>query len=188
MEYQNKNPYIFIICGKPKSGKDTVAVLIQKYYAEKNKKVMNLQYSSYIKRYAKKIVGWDGQEETKPREFLNTVGMELIHDTIDSNFTIRRTLEDMQVYAYFYDVLTVSDARFVKEIEEPKKLFSHVFSIHITSPVGESALDSKAIQHRTNHGLDDYHTYDYEIVNDKGIEELKEKVYTILKEVEKNEH
>lgn len=188
MEYQNKNPYIFIVCGKPRSGKDTVAALIQEYYTAKKKKVMNLQYSSYIKRYAKKIVGWDGDEASKPREFLNTIGMELIHDKIDKDFLLRRTLEDMMVYAHFYEVLTVSDARFVKEIEEPKKRFTHVISVHVTNVMSESALDSKASAHRTNHGLDGYKNYDYEIANQGDINQLREKVYTILKEVEKHEH
>ena len=46
---------IFIICGKARAGKDTFCSLIRKYYKEKNIRSINLQFSSYIKEYAKKI-------------------------------------------------------------------------------------------------------------------------------------
>ena len=45
---------IFIICGKARHGKDTTAEIIDKYFEKNGKKVINLQYSSYLKEYAKK--------------------------------------------------------------------------------------------------------------------------------------
>ena len=53
---------IFIIGGKARQGKDTVCGMIRKYYSENNIKSINLQFSSYIKEYAKKISGWDGDD------------------------------------------------------------------------------------------------------------------------------
>ena len=53
---EKKNTKIFIIYGKARHGKDTVAGIIEEYY--KNEKVINLQISSSLKEYAKKISGW----------------------------------------------------------------------------------------------------------------------------------
>lgn len=185
---KKKEPVIYLLCGKPKSGKDVAATIIQKYYGLQNKKTINLQYSSYVKKYAESIMGWDGKEQTKPRDFLNYLGTEIIKDTIDPEFSLQRTLQDIEVYSYFFDTITISDVRFVDEIEVPKKRFSQVISIYIESPVGEDALAPKASAHRTNHGLDHYHNYDYYINNDTSMEALEEKIIKILKEVEKDEH
>ncbi|MDD3341200.1 MAG: hypothetical protein PHN72_03250 [Bacilli bacterium] len=188
MHFENKNPYIFLICGNAKSGKDIVASFIKEYFEEKNKKTINLQYTTYIKKYTKNIIGWDGKEETKPREFLNHLGVELIKMQIDPAFTVRRTIEDVKVYSYFYDCITVSDVRFVEEVEVPKKTFKKVFSIHVESPTSMQALSESAKEHSTAHGFDHYDHFDYTIVNDRDLDTLKEKVETILKEVEINEH
>ena len=59
---------IYVISGKARHGKDTVALDIKEVYEKKGLKVINLAYGSYIKEYAKRISNWDGSEETKPRE------------------------------------------------------------------------------------------------------------------------
>ena len=54
-----KETKIFLIAGKARSGKDTVADIMEKYYESKNQKVVKLGFSEHIKTYAKKITGWD---------------------------------------------------------------------------------------------------------------------------------
>ena len=56
MEIYNHNPIIYIVCGKARHGKDTVAGMIREICEEKGLKTINLQYSSYIKEYAKKFL------------------------------------------------------------------------------------------------------------------------------------
>ena len=68
MNLEEKEPFIFIISGKARHGKDTVAKMIRDYYERIGLNTINLQYSTPIKEYAKKISSWDGSEETKPRE------------------------------------------------------------------------------------------------------------------------
>ena len=92
---ENRKPKIYIVCGKARHGKDTVSEIIRNYYTEKGLKVLNLQYSSYIKEYAKKISNWDGSEETKPRELLQHLGTEVIRKNIDNLFFVNRICEDI---------------------------------------------------------------------------------------------
>ena len=129
---------IYVICGKARHGKDTTALAIKEAY--KDKKVINLSYGSYIKEYAKKISDWDGNDETKPRELLQHLGTEVIRNQIDKEFFVKRLCDDIRVYSYYFDVITISDARFPNEIITPKKLFDNVVTIKVTRSNFETNL------------------------------------------------
>lgn len=173
---------IYIIAGKARHGKDTTALAIKKAY--KDKKLINLSYGSYIKMYAQNISDWDGKEETKPRELLQQLGTEIIRNTIDKNFFINRICEDIKVYSHFFDVITISDARFPDEIEIPKKTFKDVITIKVIRNNFETTLNEKETKHATETALDEFNDYDYIIENDGTIEELEEKVEKLVKKVE----
>ena len=187
MEVENKNPKIYIICGKARHGKDTIASYIQEYYKTNNKKIINIQYSSYIKEYAKKISNWDGSEESKPRELLQQLGTNIIRQKIDSLFFVNRVLGDIKVYSYFFDAITISDARAKVEVDNPKNNFSNVIAIHVNRPNFDNGLTEEQKRHFTEIGLDDYNSYDYKIENDGTLDELREKVFKLVSEVETNE-
>ena len=68
MEFIKKNPKIFIISGKARSGKGEVSKIITNYYTDK--KCITISFGHYIKDYVKRISTWDGSEENKPRELL----------------------------------------------------------------------------------------------------------------------
>lgn len=185
MDVQNRNPKIYIICGKARHGKDTIAEMIRSSYRKREKEVLNIQYSTYIKEYAKKISNWDGSEETKPRELLQQLGTNVIRQNIDSLFFVNRILGDLQVYSYFFDCITISDARAKVEVDYPKKDFEHVIAIHVTRPNFDNGLTEEQKNHFTEVDLDDYERYDYEVVNDGSLEDLRQKIEAIVSEVEK---
>lgn len=181
MNIKEKQPKIYIICGKARHGKDTIAEIIQKYYKEKQYDILNLQYGMYIKEYAKKISNWDGSEETKPRELLQQLGTNIIREKIDDMFFVKKLVDDIKVYSYFFDVLTISDARFKVEVDIPRENFQDVVVIHVVRPNFDNGLTEEQKRHRTEIDLDDYENYDYTIMNDGSLEELEEKVKEILK-------
>lgn len=88
MEILIRNPKIFLIAGKARHGKDTVAQMIIEEYQKNNKKGLNLSLGSYIKMYAQKITDWDGNEETKPREVLQQLGTEIIRKKLITYFSL----------------------------------------------------------------------------------------------------
>lgn len=179
----NKNPLIFIVSGKARSGKSTATEYIQKYYENKNLKCINLMYAESIKNYAKKIIGWDGREETKPRTFLQQLGTEIIRNQIDQNFFIKRMIDDIHIYSYFFDIITISDARFVDEIEKIKKQFDRVIVMKIERSNLISNLTKEQLKHVSENALNDYHNFNYTIINDDTLEVLEQKIYKILDEV-----
>jgi len=181
MEFTKKNPKIYILAGKAQSGKNLSATIIKKYYEKQNKKTVIISYAKYLKDYAKEIINWNGEENTKPRELLQQLGVELIKNKIDENMLINRIKEDIKVYAYFFDVIIISDARFESEIEEIKKQNKNVTVIKIEGK--QNTLTTEQKQHITETALNNYNNYDYIIENNKTLEELKQKITKIMEEI-----
>lgn len=170
MQYINKNPKIFILSGKAKSGKNYVADIISDYY----KNSIQISYAYYLKQYVKKINNWDGLEETKPRTLLQSLGIDLIKK-IDKELLIRRVMEDIKVYSYFFDVIIVTDARLKEEIIIPKNLFDCI-TIRINGKDNDLTLEQK--NHITETDLDNY-KFDY-VINNVDINKTKEEVLKLL--------
>lgn len=178
-----KNPKIIILAGKARAGKDTFASFIKDYAQKNNLKYANLQFSYYIKMYAKILSDWDGSEETKPRTLLQQLGTEVIRYQIDNEFFIKRIIDDIKVLSYFCDIITISDARLPEELDLVTKAYDNSVKIKIERPSLESELTSKEQHHATEIGLNNYTNYDYIIQNDGSIEDLKEKAHNLIKEI-----
>ena len=180
MQLLKRKVKIIILSGKARSGKDEVANLIVNYY--KNIKVKKLSYAYYLKQYVKSISNWNGLEEDKPRDLLQTIGIDLIKNKIDNKLLIRRVLEDIEVYSYFYDVIVITDARLVDEIDDIKNKYNDAISIRINRNIDNNLTEIQK-KHITETGLDDYKKYDYIIENDD-YDNLDLKLSKILEELE----
>ncbi len=170
---------VIMICGKARSGKDTLADFIINHL--ENKKPCKVQIGQYIKYYAMKYFGWDGEEETKPRDLLIHLGTDIIRNKIDQNFHINRLVQDLEVLSYFYDTFIVSDVRFPVEIEKVKEKYDEVVTIKISRDSEE--LNQSQKNNITETALDNYTDYDYVIDNNGTLEELEQKAVDIIKEV-----
>lgn len=178
MEFNKKNTKIYILSGKAKSGKDMVSKIITNYY--KDKKCISISYSYYLKDYIKRIAGWNGSEDDKPRDLLQQIGIELIKNRINNRLFINRLLEDIEVFSYFYDVIIVTDARLKEELEIPKQKLKNVVTIRINRDNIDNKLTSEQKSHITEIALDNYSNFDYVINNDKDYKRLEDKVLKIM--------
>ena len=178
MEFKKRNIKLFILSGKARSGKDTVAKIIKDYY--KDKKTIIISFGHYIKDYAKRVSDWDGSEDSKPRELLQQLGIELVKNKINDKLFINRVLEDIEVFSYFYDIIIVDDARLLDEIIILKERFKDSISIRVTRDNFNNNLTESEKKHITEIGLDNYNSFDYVIENNDI--DLKNKVENILKE------
>ena len=88
-------------------------------------------------------------------------------------------MEDVQVYSYFFDVIIITDARLIEEIETPKSLFNCI-TIRINKDDNNLTLEQK--KHITETNLDNYRNFDY-VINNNDISETKNQIINILKEV-----
>ncbi len=179
MEYIKKEPKIFVLSGKAKSGKNEVAKIIENYYKNKNKKVIITGFTYYLKDYAKRIIGWNGNELEKPREFLQQFGIEFIKNKIDDKFFINRTIQDILVFSYFYDIIIISDARLVDEIETLKNTYNNVITIKVTRDNYDNGLKENEKNHITEIDLDNYTNFDH-VINNESYDKLVKDVLELL--------
>lgn len=175
------SPTIYVLAGKARSGKDTFCEFIKNEYV--GQKVLELKFAFYLRKYVKNINGWTGNDEDKPRSVFQTIGRAM--RAYDEDIFVRRMLEDLHVYKDYYDVIIISDARMVKEIESIKKKYINSVSILLTRGV-ESDLNECEKQDPSETGLDGFSDFDYTISNDGSLEQLKEQAKKIVSEV-KNE-
>lgn len=178
---ENKNPKIIIISGKARAGKDTITNFMKELYQEK---MISLQYGSYIKEYAKKISNWDGNEETKPRELLQQLGTNIIRKNIDEKFFIKKMIDDIKVYSYFFNIIVISDARFKIEIDDIRNNFSNVISVNIERPNFDNGLTEEQKKHPSEIDLDDYKLFDYKLINNGTLEDLKLKIERLVEVID----
>ena len=98
---------------------------------------------------------------------------------------VKRMISDIKVYSYFFDVITISDARAKVDLDIPRQELKRVIVINVTRPSLETELTQKEQKHYTETDLDDYTNYDYKIVNDGTLEELEEKVNEIVEDIKR---
>lgn len=66
----------------------------------------------------------------------------------------------------------------------PRQKFKNVFAIRVVRPNFDNGLTLEQQKHITEVDLDDYKEYDYYLVNDGSLEDLKSKVQNIVEDVE----
>ena len=187
MEIRNKNPRIFIVGGKAKHGKDTFSAYLKEAYESHGKKVIVTQLAKYIKYYAREMTGWDLSEETKPREFLQQLGTNVIRQKLKKDdLFIKRMIDDIEIFSYFYDAIIISDVRLKKEINDLKKAYPNLIVIHINRPDFDNGLTEEQKKHPTEIDLDDFNEFDIEIENTT-LEKLKDTALSIYNKFERGE-
>ena len=184
MEVNYKNPKIYLLSGKARHGKDTAAAFLKKYYEENGKKVIFSRAGKYIRFYAMEMTGWDGSEETKPRELLQTLGTDVIRERLGkAEMFIQRQLDDIEIYSYFYDAIIVPDIRLPREIESVKEKFNNAVAIRINRVNFETELTGSQQKHKTETAMDNFTGFDYVVTNDT-LDKYEKDIYEIYKKEE----
>jgi len=184
MEVKYRNPKIYLLSGKARHGKDTAAGFLKKFYEEDGKKVIFSRAGKYIRFYAMEMTDWNGSEETKPRELLQTLGTDVIREKLGkAEMFIERQLDDIEIYSYFYDAIIVPDIRLPREIERVKERFGNVVTIKINRINFETELTGSQQKHKTETAMDNYTDYDYVVTNDT-LEQYEKDIYDIYKKEE----
>jgi len=181
-----ENLTIYLISGKARHGKTTTANMIKDYYAKNNVKSVITSYGKYIKMYVKEITDWDGSDATKPREILQSLGTSIIREKLNRNdFFVKRLDEDMDVYNEYVNAVMIDDVRLPIEMEYFKERYpERIKTIHLERPDFENELTGKQRAHVTEVGLDNYNDYDYTIVNDGTLDDLRKKVESIIEGID----
>ena len=95
-------------------------------------------------------------------------------------YFIKRIVDDIKVLSYLADIITISDARLPEELDTINSTYPNVIKINIVRPEFDNSLNQTESVHRTETALDNYDKYNYEIINEGTLEELKINVFNLL--------
>jgi len=168
---------VYLICGKAGSGKNKVAEIL----ASLKEDSVITGFSKYIKNFCYELTDWDGNDNDKPREFLQSMGDIL--RKIDNNFLAKRMTEDLEVYKkYGIKNVIICDTRLKSEIDYMKKNKNiNIVTIKVNSLGSTRFLTEEEKNHRTEIELDTYDKFDYVIENNYD-NTLTEQLEEMLKE------
>ena len=183
MEFTRKKPLIILVAGRAGHGKSTLAKYLETIYIKSGKKVVVSPYTKYLKRILEDIMYMKMDDNNKPRDLLQQVSSKIIKEKLGyQDFFIRRQIEDIEIYSYFTDIIIVPDVRFPEEITIIKNKFPNVISIGIKRVDYISNLTIEQQQDITEVSLDNYHEYDYKVINNNDTS-LKEKAIEIIESI-----
>ena len=90
---------IYVIGGKAKTGKSTLGELLKEECKDYGYKPCIMHLTEPLYSYAKNFFHWNGDESTKPREFLQKMGIEIIKEKLGKEtFLLDRFYEPILLY------------------------------------------------------------------------------------------
>jgi hypothetical protein len=190
---------IISLSGKIGSGKDTVAKIIQDITPTYEWKVK--KFAGKLKEVATILSGveiekWEDQEFKQSqmseewgmtyRDFLQKIGTEAMRNGLHTNTWVNALFADYKIMLYPFNCTIdkhgelpnwiITDTRFPNEMEAVR---NHV---GIAIKVVRDSGNTIGTTHESETALDNYNDWDYVIENNGTIDDLKQKVYSILKE------
>ena len=178
---------VYVIGGKAKTGKNTFGEYLREELKKYGYKPCILHITEPLYSYARNYFDWNGNENDKPREFLQKMGIEIIRDKMDKkDFLLNRLFEDIEILSNFFDTFIIVDARLVREFEIIKDRYDDVVTIKINRKLGHSVLSIDEQNHITELEVDLYKDYDY-IIENHAIEDLEKASIEIIRNEEDGE-
>ena len=134
--------------------------------------------------YARNYFNWNGNENDKPREFLQKMGIEVIREKMGKkDFLLNRLYEDIEVLSNFFDVFIIADARFIHEFEDIKMHYEDVVSIKLERKNYNPELTEEEANHITEKEINDYQHFDY-VIENRNLADLKTAAIELIRNEE----
>ncbi len=182
--YEGGNMELYLIGGKARSGKDTLANLIAKQYQKAFKKTAILHMTEPLDELCKNYFGWDGKEETKPRELMQQLGIEIIREKMNEKDLLKRHLVDkIEILSSFFEVIVVADLRLIEEFSYLKARYPKAIQIHLLREKENGLLENEK-QHLTERDLEQPYAYDY-VLQNTTLESLEEEAKKMVEAQER---
>ncbi len=178
---------VYVIGGKAKTDENTFGEYLREELKKYGYKPCILHITEPLYSYARNYFDWNGNENDKPREFLQKMGIEIIRDKMDKkDFLLNRLFEDIDILSNFFDTFIIVDARLVREFEIIKDRYDDVVTIKINRKLDHSVLSIDEQNHITELEVDLYKDYDY-IIENHAIEDLEKASIEIIRNEEDGE-
>lgn len=178
---------VFIIGGGAGSGKSTFGNFLKEELKDYGYKPCVMQITNPLYSYARNYFNYDSNRDPKPREFLQKMGIEIIKEKLGKqDFLLNRLYEDIEILSNFFDVFIITDARLIHEFLSIKAKYEDVVSIKLIRRNFDNKLSEEEKNHVTEKEITMYNDFDY-IIENKGLDSLKEEALEIVHNVELEE-
>lgn len=175
---------VFVIGGRAKSGKNTFGEYLREELKDYGYKPCVMHITNPLYSYARNYFDWNGDEDTKPREFLQKMGIEIIRDKMGKkNFLLNRLYEDIDILKNFFDTFIIVDARLISEFESIKKEYEDVVTIKLDRKNYDDQLTDEEAKHVTENEINSYDDFDY-VIENRGLQDLKTSALEIIRNEE----
>ena len=178
---------VFVIGGAARSGKSTLGNLLKEELKDYGYKPCVMQITSPLYGYAENYFNYDPNRDSKPREFLQKMGIEIIKEKLGKkDFLLNRLYVDIEILSNFFDVFIITDARLITEFLSIKAKYDDVVSIKLVRKNFDNKLTEEEKNHITEKEITMYNDFDY-IVYNTGLDSLKEEAMEIIHNTEMEE-
>ena len=175
---------IFVIGGRAKSGKNTFGEMLREELKDYGYRPCVMHITEPLYSYARTYFDWDGNENDKPREFLQKMGIEIIRDKLGKKeFLLNRLYEDIEILSNFFDAFIITDARMVHEFESIKDKYSDVVTIKLERKNYDNQLSEEEAKHITEQEVDLFEDYDY-VIENRSLDDLKASALELVRNEE----
>ncbi len=170
---------LYLITGNSGSGKDELGHLLKEELTSQGKKTCLLKITRPLYELCKNHFGWNGDMDNKPRDLLQTLGIEVIKGKLHKkDYLLNSLIEEMEILDLYFDVGIITDIRLVEELEKLTSKFDAT-TILIKRVNNLSKLSVKQQKHLTENDFLRYNKYDYKIDNTT-LDKLREESLVIL--------
>ena len=164
---------IFVIGGKAKCGKSTFGKYLREELKDYGYRPCVMHITEPLYSYARNYFQWNGNEDDKPREFLQKMGIEIIKEKMGKkDFLLNRLYEDIDILSNFFDSFIITDARLINEFKSIKEKYPEVVTIKLERNNYDDDLTDEERSHITESEIDNYEEFDY-IIENRGLDDLK---------------
>lgn len=178
---------VILISGKSNSGKGTVAQIIESTLKSKNKNVIRCSLSTYIRNLAKQDFYWDGIDTLESRKFMAEVyrvGTEFYPYHMARRVWERDILPNANLFYDENDIAIVESFREKVNYDYFKMLhvqgeIDKITTIRVVRPNFNVIKNKEMENHVSESDLDDFE-FDWVVVNDGTVEELKDRIEDIM--------
>lgn len=178
---------VYVIGGQAKCGKNTFGEYLREQLKDYGYKPCVMHITEPLYGYARNYFQWNGNEQEKPREFLQKMGFDIIREKMGKkNFLLNRLYEDIEILSNFFDVFIITDARMKDEFESIKNKYLDVVTIKLTRQNYNDNLTEEEREHVTEKEIASFNDFDY-IVENTGFKDMNNKALEIVRKEENYE-
>ena len=166
--------------GKAQHGKDLSLQILKNELEKYGKRVLNINYSNYLKYLASQHFGWDGNKDEKGRTLLQWLGTEKIRNRFP-DFWVDAVMSTVMVFEDDYDYVLIGDCRFPNEITKWIQQGYTVVSIHVERLNFENDLTDSQRKHSSENALEYFKFNEY--IKVATAEDLEKEIRHVAKRI-----